>query len=163
MVILTSEVLFVDPAVSDLETILAELRPGVEAVLLDGARPAAEQMAAALCGRQGLAAVHVMAHGAPGRVVFSSGDWSISALERDARHLTAIGQSLAEDGELRLWSCETGRGEGGDASLDVLSGAPESDVAAATARMGVSVLGGAWELGARTTANPPNPPLSVAG
>jgi len=101
--------------VPDIGTVLTGLRPGVEAVLLDPARPAAAQMAQALAGRSGLAAVHVMAHGAPGRVAFTAGEWSAQTLARDARDLAAIGRALAEDGDLRLWSCETGRGTAGGA------------------------------------------------
>src|ERR1700674_2239448 len=61
-----SEIVFIDPTVSDLNTLLMGLRPEVEAIVLDTKRPAARQIAAALAGRQGLAAVHVIAHGAPG-------------------------------------------------------------------------------------------------
>ena len=76
-----AEILFVDPSVSAVETILGNLRPGVEAIVLDGARPAARQIAAALDGRHGLRSVHIMAHGAPGRVSFAAGDWSSETLE----------------------------------------------------------------------------------
>src|SRR5271154_7625050 len=61
------EILFVDPAIADLATISGNLRPGVEAFLLDSATPAARQIAAALAERRGLDAVHVIAPGAPGR------------------------------------------------------------------------------------------------
>ena len=43
-----SEILFVDPSVDDVETILRGLRPGVEAKALDPAVPAAKQIAKAL-------------------------------------------------------------------------------------------------------------------
>jgi len=69
------EIAFVDVSVGDIATILDSLRAGVEAVLLDRSRPAAGQIAAALAGRRGLAAVHIIAHGAPGRVSFAAGDW----------------------------------------------------------------------------------------
>ena len=45
---LKSEILFVDPAVSDIATILGGLRPEVEAIVLDSSRPAARQIAKAL-------------------------------------------------------------------------------------------------------------------
>ena len=45
---LKSEILFVDPAVSDIATILGGLRPEVEAIVLDSSRPAARQIAEAL-------------------------------------------------------------------------------------------------------------------
>jgi collagen type VII alpha len=73
-----SEILFVDPSVSNLDMILENLRPEVEAIVLDANESAARQMAAALHGRQGLDAIHVIAHGAPGRVSFSAGDWSLA-------------------------------------------------------------------------------------
>jgi hypothetical protein len=42
----TGEVVFIDPFVADLDTILGALRPEVDAVVLDDARPAARQIAA---------------------------------------------------------------------------------------------------------------------
>jgi hypothetical protein len=47
-----SEVLFIDPSISDIETILDNLRPEVEAIVLDTVRPAARQIALALAKRQ---------------------------------------------------------------------------------------------------------------
>ncbi len=51
-----TEVLFVDPAVDDLDQILAGVRPEVQAVVLDPTTPAARQIAAALGGAAGLTA-----------------------------------------------------------------------------------------------------------
>ena len=59
------EILFVDPGVSDIATLLSHLRPEVEAILLDPARPAARQMSMALAEERGLDAIHVIAHGTP--------------------------------------------------------------------------------------------------
>ena len=74
------EVLFVDCSVFDIATILGSLRPEVEAMILDADRPAARQIATALAGRKDLEAVHVIAHGAPGRVNFTAGEWSVATL-----------------------------------------------------------------------------------
>jgi hypothetical protein len=158
-----SEFLFVDPAVSDLDTILCSLRPDVEAIVLDAAIPAARQIATALAGREGLGAVHVIAHGAPGRVSFAAGDWSSETLLRDADDLSAIGRALGEDGELRLWSCDTAAGLAGAALVGALARTTGAYVAAADARVGAKALGGAWELAARASLEPPQPPLTTAG
>ena len=103
-----------------IDTILGNLRPGVEAIVLDADRPAARQIAAALEDRSGLDAVHVIAHGAPGSVKFASGDWSITTLEDEAENFAAIGRALAADGELRLWSCDTAAGAAGARFLERL-------------------------------------------
>src|SRR5690348_15866953 len=84
IMISASEILFVDPSVSDLETILGNLRPEVHAIVLNERWPAARQTAAALEGREWLDAVHVIAHGAPGRVIFAAGAWSAETLEEAA-------------------------------------------------------------------------------
>jgi collagen type VII alpha len=156
------EILFIDPAVSDVRAILAGLRPGVQPVLLDAARPAAVQMVAALAGRRNLAAVHVIAHGAPGRVGFAAGEWSLETLARDAGDVAAIGRALAEDGDLRLWSCETGRGTAGQAFVEALSEAAGADVSAATSLVGAAALGGRWDLAVSVGARAA-PPLTDAG
>src|SRR6266852_1616467 len=157
------EILFIDPAVSDIESILAKLRPGVDAVLLESNRPAAQQMAEALACRSDLAAVHVIAHGAPGQVHFSGGLWSAATLAHSSSDLANIGHALSADGELRLWSCDTAHGDAGETFLEALSHAVGVDVCGATRRVGAAALGGAWELSARASRPEPRPPLSAAG
>ena len=85
------EILFVDPSVSDIDTILNGLRPGVEAIVLDPGTPAVRQIAAALSGRHDLSVVHIIAHGAPGRVNFASGSWSVETLDDDAENCPRSG------------------------------------------------------------------------
>ncbi len=149
------EVLFLDPHVSDRETILANLRPEVDVVMLDAVRPAARQIAAALADRQNLAAVHIMAHGAPGRVCFASGEWSTATLNEDTEDLSAIGGALHADGQLRLWSCDVGAGAAGEAFVLRLAELACVEVAAPTARIGAAALGGTWELSGREAAFAP--------
>lgn len=157
------EMLFVDPSVSDLDTILGGLRPEVEAVVLDTARPAARQIAAALEGREGLSTVHVIAHGAPGRVSFAAGEWSAETLEEEADDFAAIGKALAEDGDLRLWSCHTGAGAVGDEFVDGLARATGAHVAAATDFVGSAARGGRWVLEGVSGACVARAPLTAAG
>ncbi|QKC78798.1 DUF4347 domain-containing protein [Mesorhizobium erdmanii] len=158
-----SELLFVDPSVSDLGTILANLRPQVEAIVLDAARPAARQIALALEGRDDLDAVHVIAHGAPGRVSFAAGEWSARTLDDDAVDLAAIGQALDGLGELLLWSCNAGAGAAGTDFIDALARAAGAPVAAANNLIGAPALGGDWKLNVRTTEAAARPPLTRGG
>jgi Domain of unknown function (DUF4347) len=155
------EILFVDPSVPDIPTILLGLRPEVEAILLDGKNPAARQMSAALRQRENLDAVHVIAHGAPGQVSFAAGEWSAEALVRDAEDLATVGRALGPGGDLRLWSCETGGGAGGAAFVAALERAADAVVAAASGLVGAGPLGGKWDLARAGTAA--RPPLTGAG
>ena len=159
----TREILFLDPGVSDIETLLAHLRPEIEAILLDPVRPAARQMAAAVAGRHGLDAVHVIAHGAPGRVSFAAGDWSATTLEEAAEDLAAIGQALGAGRNVNLWSCHTAAGPAGAAFIAGLARASGADIAAATGLVGAAAQGGGWELTARSLPTAPPAPLTAGG
>ncbi|MFO1056574.1 MAG: DUF4347 domain-containing protein [Dongiaceae bacterium] len=110
-----AEVLFLDPAVPDRATLLRGLRPGIEVVALRPDRAAARQMAEALAGRAGLAAIHVVAHGEAGHVDLCGGAWSAGSVARQAGELGALGRALAPGGEIRLWSCRAGAGAAGAA------------------------------------------------
>jgi hypothetical protein len=154
-----SELLFVDSSISDLCTIVRNLRPEVEAIVLDRAGPPARQMAAALEGRHELDAVHIMAHGSPGEVSFAAGVWAAETLEREAADLAKIGQALGKSGILLLWSCSVAAGPSGSMFVDALSRATGTPVAGADTVVGSQARGGRWEL----ARNDAVPPLTEAG
>jgi len=114
-----------------------------------------------LAGRWNLAAVHVIAHGAPGRVGFAAGEWSHETLARDAGDLAAIGRALAENGDLRCGAATPAAARAGRRLSRRLSEATGAYVAAATARIGAAALGGRWEIVAVGLL--PEPPLTGAG
>ena len=156
-----TEILFIDPGVDDIATLLAGVRPEVEPIVLAPDRPAASQMAEVLAWRREFIALHVIAHGEPGRVHFAAGDWSAETLEEEAASFSMIGRALREDGAIRLWSCYTGaRDEGATFAAD-LRKATGRGVAAARRLVGAAALGGLWEL--RTGSNGSVPPLTESG
>src|SRR5258706_3963607 len=131
-----TELLFVDPFVPDLKTLLENLRPEVQAVVLDARTSAAQQMAQALEGVEELEAIHIAAHGAPGRIVFARGEWSAGTLRRDAHQLASIGRALGDDGQLRLWSCETASSDAGQVFTKALEEVTGAEVCASISRVG---------------------------
>jgi hypothetical protein len=157
----TCEILFVDVSLSDRDTILCSLRPRLQAMVLNADRSAASQMAAALAGRQGLEAVHVMTHGAPGQMNFSAGPWTVDTLEDEVDDLSAIGEALGPDRNLLLWSCHVGEGARGRCFVDALSRVTGAPVLAAAHLVGSPALGGRWDLSHR--APTVRPPLTDGG
>lgn len=158
-----SEMLFVDTSVDDLATILCSLRPGVEAVVLDRATAPARQIAVALHSIRGLDAVHVIAHGAPGRVNFASGHWSVETVENEPDDFVAIGRAIAAHGDLRLWSCHTGAGVAGGRFVARLARATGASVATASGRVGARARGGCWNVASGHEAADARPPLTARG
>ena len=84
------EIAFIDCGVDDLATLLAGIRPDVEAIVLLDDEPASRQIARAVQGREGLEAIHVIAHGRPGEVSFGAGALSPDAIIEFAAELAEV-------------------------------------------------------------------------
>src|SRR5262249_32468247 len=65
------EIVFIDSDVAEIDSLRRGLRPSVAAHILDRAQPALVQMRDVLQGRDGVVAVHIIAHGRPGAVDFA--------------------------------------------------------------------------------------------
>ncbi len=84
------EIAFIDCGVDDLATLLAGIRPDVEAIVLLDDEPASRQIARAVQGREGLEAIHVIAHGRPGEVSFGAGALSPDTIIEYAAELAEV-------------------------------------------------------------------------
>jgi uncharacterized repeat protein (TIGR02059 family) len=140
------EVVFISSAVDDVQTLLAGLRPGVEAVVLDSARDGLAQITDHLAGRSGIASIHIVSHGRPGSLELGNLWMTSQNLPAHAEALSRIGIALAADADLLLHGCSVGAGDAGAAFLAQLAEATGADVAASDDATGAARLGGDWEL-----------------
>lgn len=102
-----NEVAVVDAMVRDHEVLAkAAEEAGMEVVEVSGNGVGA--MAAALEGRHGLDAVHVLSHGTAGRIVLGDAVVSTATLGEHAEALATLADSLAADGDLLLYGCLVG-------------------------------------------------------
>lgn len=106
-----------------------------------------DALAARLDGAPSAGALHLFAHGAPGRVLIG-GRWitAESAVTRDAPALARIGAALAPGAAIVLYACRAGAGAEGRALLAALEQATGRRVAASETAVGHAGLGGAWEI-----------------
>lgn len=139
------EIVFVDPSLTDVQLLIDNIRPGVDTILLTG-DPALAQVTRTLRRRGRFQAIHLIAHGRPGAMDFTGGAVTLETIENCRQELLEFGASLAEDGVLHLWSCDTGAGECGAAFVDALADAAGSRVAASMGRVGARARGGSWSL-----------------
>lgn len=158
-----TQILFIDSRVANIDALLANVAPGVEVVLLNGAEHGLVQMAAALDGRTDVSAIHVISHGGSAYMALGSGTLDMAALSTYAGALAKIQSSLTEDADVLLYGCDVAEGDAGRAFIDALALATGADVAASIDVTGSTALGGDWTLEATTGSIDAASPLTVAG
>lgn len=157
------EIVFIDCNVTDPDVLPAGMRADVDTVPLSVAEPALVQIARAVQGRKELAAIHIIAHGRAGEISFGAGALSLETLNDYHADIAEIGQALAKDGNLLLWSCHTGADERGTSFISALAQRLGTAVAAATGLVGAAVLGGCWRLDKHIGVVTAQVPLTVTG
>jgi Domain of unknown function (DUF4347) len=96
-------VLFVDGGVGDYQQIVASAEAGTEVHLLDGRRDAIGQITDVLRGRSGIAALHILSHGADGELGFASGAIGFGNLSSYTSQLKVA--RIMENRWYRSWNC----------------------------------------------------------
>ncbi|MBO0884971.1 MAG: DUF4347 domain-containing protein, partial [Mycobacterium sp.] len=157
------ELVFIDIAVPDIGVLAAGLRPEVVPFVLEPEIPALSQIADVSVEFGQISAVHVIAHGEPGIVAFSSGPISSETIASNRPAFQKISQALGGTGQLLLWSCESGQGARGAALVSALTNATGAQVAAATGRVGSAAQGGRWQLDVRPADMRTSLPLTGQG
>ncbi len=143
------DVVFIESSVAGGQVLSRGVLPGSDVVVLDSGGDGLREMAAFLAGRHGLAAIDVVAHGAPGLIALGSQIVDAATLEAAAPDLSAIGSAPAPGGELDLWSCDVAAGVGGRALVGELAAATGAGIAAASHPVGAAAGGGTWDLDTR--------------
>lgn len=139
------EVVFIESDIAGYQTLIDAIKPGAAVVTLDAGGDGLAQMAAWAQSHSGYDAVHIVSHGAEGRI-----DLGTLALDADAAlsrsaDLATLGAALSPGGDLLLYGCSvaSGRGEGFIAVMAAQTGA---DAAASDDLTGAAALGGDWAL-----------------
>ncbi|MCP5093482.1 MAG: DUF4347 domain-containing protein, partial [Gammaproteobacteria bacterium] len=150
-VVFTTEILFIDTAVKDNESLLAGIKSNVEIVYLDPNSDGVEQIAEALDGRSGIEAIHLIAEGNAAELHLGDSfltQKSISGQYADLFY--RIGNSLSENADLLIYGCNFGQGEEGMLAMESLARLTGADIAASVDRTGHINEYGDWELEVNT-------------
>ncbi|WP_175304539.1 tandem-95 repeat protein [Candidatus Nitrospira nitrificans] len=149
----TIEVVFVDPTVPNYRELLSGMNPDMEVIMLDGGQDGVEQMTAALSGRTGIDAIHVISHGAAGTLQLGTGTLTTESMSGEyADELATIQQALSEQADILIYGCDFAEGEVGQAAVNRLAALTGADVQASNDFTGHMSLGGDWDFEVRTGA-----------
>lgn len=141
------EIIFIDAAVTDWKTLTAGLSPDIPVVLLPAQGNGLAAMAEALAGYGILDAIHLVSHGATGRLTLGDIQLTSANMAEQNDVLATISQHLSPYSDLLLYGCSVAQGEIGQAFVEALASRLNGvDIAASVDRTGPLSLGGDWDL-----------------
>jgi len=150
----SQQIVFIDAAVSNADSLLANIDPSFQVIRLTADSSALSQMASALQGQTGIEAIHLISHGSAGELDLASGALDIASLSEAANvsALQTIQSSLSANADFLIYGCDVAAGTTGQAFINALATATGADVAASTDTTGALALGGNWVLESQTGA-----------
>ncbi|MEO5341309.1 MAG: DUF4347 domain-containing protein [Magnetococcus sp. MYC-9] len=154
------EIVFVDPTVPDLPTLLGGIRQDATVVLLDAGQDGVAQVGAVLANQRDLSAIHILSHGGPGSLELGTAHLSSDTLAHYANNLQAWAGSMTAEADILLYGCDVAVGRQGERFIQYLSQQTGADVAASTNKTGDAALGGDWWLEKQTGSIEAGPLLS---
>ncbi|MEG4073763.1 DUF4347 domain-containing protein, partial [Microcoleus sp. Pol14C2] len=146
---------FIDTQVENYQSLIAGVKPGTEVVVLDGNRDAIDQITQILALRTNIDSIHIVSHGAPGRLQLGDGSLSLDDIECDRDSLQQWFSPQTDSRSknrpnILLYGCCVAAGETGKAFVKRLSELTGASVAASQNLTGSVAKGGDWELEVRT-------------
>ncbi|MDH5318414.1 MAG: DUF4347 domain-containing protein, partial [Nitrospira sp.] len=140
------ELVFVDTAVEDYQSLLVGISPNAEIIILDSTRDGVQQISEALQGRHNLDAIHILSHGVDGALELGSTWLNSFSLEARADTIAQWGQSLSADADILLYGCNVAENAEGRDFVNRLAELTGADVAASQDATGNAALGADWNL-----------------
>lgn len=140
------EVLFLDSGVDDAEILIAGLRPDVQTEPLPAKANPIDSIGFALAGRRDIEAVHILSHGASGKLLLCGGEVDTASFAARPDMLARIRSALADDAEIILYGCSVAEGPAGASFVARLSEMLGCRVVASATPTGAASLGGDWDL-----------------
>ncbi|HVK56319.1 MAG TPA: DUF4347 domain-containing protein, partial [Burkholderiales bacterium] len=140
------EVIFVDANARDYQTLIDEIGPNAEVVVLESNSDGFAQMASYLADRHDIDAVHLISHGSEGAVQAGNAWLNSENIAEYADALTQIGSALSSDGDILLYGCNVGADNAGQSFVQAIAGITGADVAVSTDPTGAASKGGDWVL-----------------
>jgi hypothetical protein len=139
------EIVFIEDNVADYQTIAANAGAGRQVVILDSTKDGLQQIADAVKDMRGIDALHIVTHGAEGKIALGALTLDQASAAQHQDVLATIGASMTSGGDMLFYGCSVGAGQG-SGLLNQLAIATGADVAASNDATGDASLGGDWNL-----------------
>ncbi len=142
-----NELVFIDTAVADYQSLLAGIKPDATVILLDSKTDEVQQIAQVVSQYNNIDAIHIISHGSAGRLNLGSSVLNLSTMQGQyTDELALIGQHLSANADILVYGCNFGQGEIGLHASTELAVRTGADVADSTDGTGSAALSGDWVL-----------------
>ena len=138
----TQQLVFIDSAVEDSQTLIDNISGATEVVVLDSSQDELVQISQHLDKYQDLDAVHIVSHGESGQLSFANATLNSDTLPEYKQVLEDWSLALDEEADLLLYGCDVADGDG-DSLVRDLSQITDADVSASVDDTGIN---GDWSL-----------------
>ncbi|MEM7553193.1 MAG: DUF4347 domain-containing protein, partial [Cyanobacteria bacterium P01_A01_bin.84] len=141
------EIVFLDTAIYDYQTLLSGIKAGIEVVILDNTKDGVEQITQTLL-KHSFDSVHIVSHGSPGCLYLGNSQLNLTNLHFYAAQLQNWFShlSVSNSPKLLIYGCNVAVGDAGTEFIERVHEATRVTIAASTTKVGHSGLGGNWEL-----------------
>ena len=142
------EVVFVDPAISDYESLVEQFRNDVsnsnlEVVYLNSDSDGVNQITEYLENKEDISALHILSHGSEGKLSLGNSIFSVDKLRNYYSELSQWGNALTDKADILLYACNVVDGKWGVKFVHQLADLTGADVAASD---DITGRRGNWEL-----------------
>ncbi|SMP71721.1 Ca-dependent carbohydrate-binding module xylan-binding [Neorhodopirellula lusitana] len=147
-----ADIVFIDPNVPDVETLMAGIPRSCKAVLLAADQDGLAQVSRVLATHCDIRAVHIISHGSDGLIQLGNESVDTAMLSRNASTLSQWKAALSDDADILLYGCDVSASVAGEQFVAAIASLTGADVAASNNRTGSTDRGGDWVLETATGA-----------
>lgn len=142
----TKEIVFIDGAIDNQQSLLADISPEIEVVRLDKQQNGIEQISDFLALHENVSAIHIFSHGSVGNIELGTTNLNSETLSQYQTQLQGWAKALTTEADILLYGCNVAAGEDGQAFVQQFAGLTGADIAASDDWTGNANLGGDWVL-----------------
>ena len=136
-------VVFIDSAVSDYETIINSFKENTEFYLINSNEDGFKRISEILNDRKDIDGLHIIGHGSAGQILFGNAFLNNDTITNYQSTLASIGQSLTTSGDILFYGCNIASTEQGEILIKKISEITKADIAASDDLTGKD---GDWDL-----------------
>ncbi|MEH2109075.1 DUF4347 domain-containing protein [Nostoc sp.] len=142
---------FVDARVEHYQYLISGIKLDTKALILHQQEDGVKQITQILSEYSDVESIHIVSHGAPGKIYLGNTELSLDTLKDYNRELQTWFERIPEDAKpaLVLYGCNVAAGDAGTEFLEKLHQLTEATIYASSTLVGNSMRGGNWNLDVR--------------